>query len=156
MADGLRNARMVSVVGPRDAGPQELAVAEEVGAGLAEVGFWVVTGGLGGVMEAASRGAKSRRGSTIGVLPGTDVDAANGWIDLPLATGLGEGRNALVARLGLALVAVGGGYGTLTEIGFALALGRAVVGVGTWAVHGVIEADSPQDAVERVARMLVQ
>lgn len=156
MGDVLGAARLVSVAGPRRASATELALAEEIGARLVDAGFWVVTGGLGGVMEAASRGAKSRRGSTIGVLPGTDAADANGWVDLALPTGLGELRNGLVARLGLALVAVGGGHGTLTEIGFALGLGRPVIGVGSWAVHGVTHVDSPQEAVDRVTRLLLQ
>lgn len=153
MSDALRDARLVSVAGPSDAEAAELAEAEEVGARLADAGFWVVTGGLGGVMEAASRGAKSRRGSTVGVLPGTEASRANGWVDLALPTGLGKLRNGLVARLGLALVAVGGGHGTLTEVGFALELGRPVLGIGAWRLHGVTHVDTPQEAVEHVARL---
>lgn len=156
MGHGLRDARMVAVVGPSRGTPEELAVAEEVGAGLAGAGFWVVTGGLGGVMEAACRGAKSRRGSTVGVLPGVDARAANGWVDLALPTGLDELRNGLVARLGLALVAVGGSHGTLTEVGFALGLGRFAVGVGSWTVHGLEEVDTAREAVDRVARHLMR
>ena len=156
MGDALRDARLVSVAGGRDASAGELAVAEELGARLVEAGFWVVTGGLDGVMEAACRGAKSRRGHTIGVLPGTDPAAANGWVDLALPTGLGELRNGLVARMGLALVAVGGGHGTLTEIGFALGLGRPVVGIGSWDVRDVTQVGTPQEAVEHVERVLVQ
>lgn len=156
MGDAVRDARLVSVAGPRVAPDAVLAQAEEVGARLADAGFWVVTGGLGGVMEAACRGAKSRRGTTIGVLPGTAAADANGWVDLVLPTGLGELRNAVVARLGLALVAVGGGHGTLTEIGFALGEGRLVVGLGTWELHGVAHVDSPEEAVGHVTRHLVQ
>lgn len=156
MSDALRDARLVSVAGPGDAGPEPLAIAEELGARLVDAGFWVVTGGLGGVMEAVCRGAKSRRGSTIGVLPGTDAAAANGWVDLALPTGLGEGRNALVARMGLALVAVGAGHGTLTEIRFALGLDRPVVGIGTGKLHGVRHVDSAGAAVEQVTGLLMQ
>lgn len=156
MADALRDARLVSVAGPHDAPDEVLGHAEEVGARLVDAGFAVLTGGLGGVMEAASRGAKSRRGVTIGVLPGTEVSDANGWVDLALPTGLGELRNGLVARMGLALVAVGAGHGTLTELGFALRLGRPVVGLGTWAVHGVEAVNTPADAVSRVAGLLMQ
>lgn len=154
MSDALRDARLVSVIGPGTATAIVLAHAEEVGARLVDAGFVVVTGGLGGVMEAASRGAKSRRGITIGVLPGADPAEANGWVDLALPTGLGEMRNGLVARLGSALVAVGGGHGTLTEIGFALGLGRPVVGLGSWEVHGVVDVDSPENAVSRVGGLL--
>jgi uncharacterized protein (TIGR00725 family) len=146
----------VAVVGDgRDDAPDSvLAAAEEIGAGLAEHGWIVVTGGLGGVMEAACRGAKSRRGSTLGVLPGLDRTAANGWVDIAVPTGLGELRNGLVVRSADALVAVGGGHGTLSEVALALKLGRPVVGLGTWDVHGVEEAASPADAIQRVARLL--
>jgi uncharacterized protein (TIGR00725 family) len=146
----------VAVVGPGDASPQELQSAEEVGAGLAALGAVVVTGGLGGVMEAASRGAKSRRGRTIGILPGEARDAANGWVDVAIATGLGELRNGLVIRTVDAVVAVGGGHGTLSEIALALRGGRPVVGVGTWAVHDVDHVDTPADALERIAALLAQ
>jgi hypothetical protein len=88
-------------------------------------------------MEAASRGAKSRRGSTVGLLPGLDRTAANGWVDIAVATGLGELRNGLVVRASDAVIAVGGGHGTLSEIAFALKLGRPVVGLATWDVHGI-------------------
>jgi uncharacterized protein (TIGR00725 family) len=144
----------VGVVGPGEASPQELWLAEEVGAGLATLGAVVVTGGLGGVMEAACRGARSRRGRTLGILPGTDRQDANGWVEIAVATGLGELRNGLVVRASDALVAVGGGHGTLSEIAFALKLGRPVVGVGTWAVHGVDEVTTAVAAVERIARVL--
>jgi uncharacterized protein (TIGR00725 family) len=144
----------VGVVGPGEASSAELAVAEEVGAGLAALGAVVVTGGLGGVMEAACRGARSRRGRTLGILPGEDRDAANGWVEIAVATGLGELRNGLVVRASDALVAVGGGHGTLSEVALALKLGRPVVGLGTWGVHGVDEVTTPAEAVEHIARVL--
>ena len=146
----------IGVVGPGDASSDEQWLAEEVGAGLAELGAVVVTGGLGGVMEAACRGARSRRGRTVGILPGTDRDAANGWVEIAVATGLGELRNGILVRACDALVAIGGGYGTLSEVGFALKLGRPVVGLGTWAVHGVDEVTTPEEAVERIARVLAR
>ena len=146
----------MAVVGPGEASPDELHAAEEVGAGLAVSGVVVVTGGLGGVMEAASRGAKSRRGRTIGILPGEDRDAANGWVDIAIATGLGELRNGLVVRAVDAVVAVGGGHGTLSEIALALKAGRPVVGVGTWEVHGVEHVSTPGDAIRRIAVLLAQ
>ena len=128
--DQLRDLRLIAVAGPPRAGTAELAQAEEVGARLVDAGFAVVTGGLDGVMEAASRGAKSRRGTTIGVLPGTDGAAANGWVDLALPTGLGELRDEVVARMGLALIAIGRGHGTLMQIGCALGSGRPVIALG--------------------------
>jgi uncharacterized protein (TIGR00725 family) len=146
----------IGVVGPGEASEAELASAEEVGAGLAALGAVVVTGGLGGVMEAACRGARSRRGRTLGILPGEDREAANGWVEIAVATGLGELRNGLIVRACDALVAVGGGRGTLSEVALALKLGRPVVGLGTWAVHGVDEVTTPAEAVERVARQLAQ
>jgi hypothetical protein len=146
----------IGVIGPGEASEGELAAAEEVGAGLASLGAVVVTGGLGGVMEAACRGARSRRGRTLGILPGQDREAANGWVEIAVATGLGELRNGLIVRACDALVAVGGGHGTLSEVALALKLGRPVVGLGTWAVHGVDEVTTPAEAVERIARQLVQ
>jgi uncharacterized protein (TIGR00725 family) len=146
----------VAVVGPGDASSQELHTAEEVGAGLAAAGAVVITGGLGGVMEAASRGARSRRGRTVGILPGADRDAANGWVDIALATGLGELRNGLIVRAADVVVAIGGGHGTLSEIALALKLGRPVVGVGTWDVHGVEHVSTPEEALDRIAGLLAQ
>jgi uncharacterized protein (TIGR00725 family) len=145
-------ARYVAVVGAGDATAAELALAEEVGARLVELGATVVTGGLGGVMEAACRGAKSRRGQTVGLLPGDDRSEANGWVDVAIATGLGELRNGLIVRTSDALVAIGGGAGTLSEIGFALKLGRPVIGLGTFAVDGVVQAQSAAEAVALALR----
>ena len=146
----------VAVIGPGDASPDELHAAEEIGAGLADAGAVVVTGGLGGVMEAACRGARSRRGRTLGILPGEDRDAANGWVEIAIATGLGELRNGLVVRAADAVMAIGGGHGTLSEIALALKLGRPVVGVGTWDIHGVEHVSTPEEALGRVATLLVQ
>jgi uncharacterized protein (TIGR00725 family) len=146
----------IAVVGPGEASADELASAEQIGAGLAELGAVVVTGGLAGVMEAACRGARSRRGRTLGILPGNDRDAANGWVEIAVATGMGELRNGLVVRASDALVAVGGGHGTLSEVALALKLGRPVVGLGTWAVHGVDEVSTPIEALDWVARLLSQ
>jgi len=146
----------VAVVGPGEASPDELHTAEEVGAGLAAAGAVVVTGGLGGVMEAACRGARSRRGRTLGILPGDDRDAANGWVEIAVPTGMGELRNGLVVRAADAVVAIGGGHGTLSEIALALKLGRPVVGLGTWEVHGVDHASTPEEALALIAGLLVQ
>jgi len=144
----------IAVVGPGEASSQDLWLAEEVGAGLADLDAVVVTGGLGGVMEAASRGARSRGGRTLGILPGDDREAANGWVEIAVATGLGELRNGLVVRASDGLVAIGGGHGTLSEVAFALRTGRPVIGLGTWDVQGVDEVTTPAAAVERVVRAL--
>jgi hypothetical protein len=146
----------IAVVGAGEASTADLVLAEEVGAGLADLGAVVVTGGLGGVMEAACRGARSRRGRTLGILPGDDRDAANGWVEVSVATGMGELRNGLVVRASDALVAIGGGHGTLSEVALALKLGRPVVGLGTWAVHGVEDVSTPAEAIDRIARLLSQ
>jgi uncharacterized protein (TIGR00725 family) len=138
----------VAVVGAGEGATEaQCALAEDVGAGLAEAGVIVVTGGLGGVMEAACRGARSRRGTTVGLLPGFDRTAANGWVDIALPTGLGELRNGLVVRAADALVAIGGGPGTLSEIALGIKAGRTVVGLGTWEMPGVVTASSAADAV---------
>jgi uncharacterized protein (TIGR00725 family) len=144
--------RYVAVVGPGDASPAELAVSEELGAALASAGAVVVCGGLGGVMEAACRGAKSRRGLTVGLLPGLDRSAANGWVDVAIPTGMGELRNGLIVRAADAIVAVGGGAGTLSEIAFALKAGRPVIGIGTFTLDGVAVAGSAEEAAALAVR----
>ena len=145
-------ARYVAVVGPGAASTEELAVAEDVGARLADAGAVVVTGGLGGVMEAACRGAKSRRGTTLGLLPGDDRAAANGWVDVAVPTGLGELRNGLIVRASDALIAIGGGEGTLSEIALALRDRRPVVGIGTFEVGAVVQVASAEEAVAQALR----
>jgi uncharacterized protein (TIGR00725 family) len=135
------------VVGPGEATADELAAAESVGRELARASAVLVCGGLGGAMEAASRGAHEGGGIAVGILPGSDRSAANRYLDVALPTGLGEARNVLVVRAADALVAVGGGYGTLSEIGFALKTGKPVVGLGTWEIDGVVTARTPEQAV---------
>jgi uncharacterized protein (TIGR00725 family) len=125
-------APYIAVVGPGRADHSQLAEAEAVGRGLAEAGAVVVSGGLGGVMEAACRGAREAGGITLGLLPGSDRAAANAWVSVAVPTGLGEARNALVVRAADAVVAVAGEYGTLSEIALALKAGKPVVGIGTW------------------------
>jgi hypothetical protein len=150
----------IAVIGPGEAGLDELAVAEEVGAAVAAAGAGLVCGGLGGVMEAACRGARSRGGLTLGLLPGLDRDAANGWVIVAVPTGLGEARNTLVVRAADAVVAVGGGWGTLSEIALALKSGVPVVGLDTWEPalrgepsEGVVAATEPRLAVAEALRL---
>jgi uncharacterized protein (TIGR00725 family) len=125
-------APYIAVIGPGRADRSELDAAEAVGRALAEAGAVVVCGGLGGVMEAACRGAREAGGTTLGLLPGSDRSAANDWVSVAVPTGLGEARNALIVRAADAVVAVAGEYGTLSEIGLALKAGKPVVGIGTW------------------------
>lgn len=137
----------VAVVG---SGSAEPPAAEAIGAGLAELGCVVVCGGLGGVMAAACRGARSRGGLTVGLLPGHERSDGNAWLSVALPTGMGELRNGLIVRAADVVVAIGGGPGTLSEIGFALKLGRPVVGIETFAIDGVEVAAGPEDAIARV------
>jgi uncharacterized protein (TIGR00725 family) len=148
----------VAVVGAGDADEDLATAAEEVGRRLAQGGAAVVCGGLGGVMEAACRGAKSAGGLTIGILPGRRREDANRWVDVAIPTGMGETRNALVVSSADAVVAVGGEHGTLSEVAFALKLGRPVVGLRTWRLlrgdgtvdEGIVPVDDPEAAVAAV------
>jgi len=156
---------MVAVIGDGDPrGPDAHRVlewAEEVGALLARGGASVVTGGLGGVMRAAARGATAAGGMTVGILPGDDPSEANEFIQLPLATGLGVVRNLVVVTSADAVVAVGGRHGTLSEIGLALRMGRQVVALGSWRVESeravggprVHRARDPREAAQLALRM---
>ena len=147
---------IISVIGAGNAAPDVAILAEQVGRELALRGITVACGGLGGVMEAACRGAKSAGGTTIGILPGIDPEDANQWVDIPICTGLGHARNVIVVRTGRAVIAVGGAYGTLSEIGHALTENIPVVGLNTWTIarndapdESIVRADTPADAVEK-------
>ncbi len=138
-------ARQISVIGSGTAHEQR---AEEVGRLLAERGCVVVTGGRGEVMAAASRGAKAAGGTTIGILPGPDPAEANEWVDHVVVTAIGHARNLAVVASGEAVIAVGGRYGTLAEIGFASVLGRPVVILEPgWEIEGLPRARTPEEAV---------
>ncbi len=138
----------IGVIGAGDCSEDICKLAEEVGERIAEAGAVLVCGGLGGVMEAASKGAKKQGGITVGILPGIDKDHANPYIDFPIITGLGEGRNLLVVRNSDAVIAFPGEFGTLSEIAFSLKLGKPVVGLSTWKVSDkIIQAKNAQEAV---------
>ena len=145
----------VAVCGASVASEEEIAWAEEIGRLLARAGCIVVCGGLTGVMEAVSRGAASEGGTSIGILPGLDRDEQAPDVTYSIPTGMGEARNALIVRAADALIAVGGEYGTLSEIAMALRTGVPVVGLRTWElarqgapVHAFRTAETPQGAVE--------
>lgn len=146
--DDIRGRFRVGVIGGSRAGQDALRAAERVGRLAAERGGVVVCGGLGGVMEAACRGAREAGGLTVGILPGTDPAAANAFVDVPLATGLGYTRNSLVALNADVLIAVDGAYGTLSEIAYGIIHGKTVIGLGTWDIKGVVPARTPEEAVE--------
>ncbi|MEA2139803.1 MAG: hypothetical protein QOG56_2953 [Solirubrobacteraceae bacterium] len=143
----------VAVVGAGEDVPAAvLDQASAVGAELARRGAVLVCGGLGGVMEAACRGAIAAGGTTLGILPGGDRDAGNRWLTVAIATGLGELRNGLVVRSVDAVIAIAGGYGTLSEIALALKAGKRVVGLGSWEIPGVLVASDPVAAVTLTLR----
>lgn len=145
----------IAVVGESQASAEVAKLAEEVGMEIAKAGAVLVCGGLKGVMEAASRGAKSAGGTTIGILPGSRREEANPYIDYPIITGIGYARNKLVVKTGHVVIAIGGSYGTLSEVAFALGYEIPVVGLKTWQmIHhsGQIDkkihyASSPKEAV---------
>ncbi len=146
---------LIAVIGEGDCPPELFALAERVGAELARRGATVICGGLGGVMLAACKGAKAAGGTTVGILPGSSPKDANPFVDIPIATGLGEARNVIVVRSARAVVAVGGAYGTLSEIAFALKFRKPVIGLQTWELFrrgepdpGIIRVDDPATAAE--------
>ena len=132
-----------------------LSLAEEVGKEIAKKDGIVICGGLKGVMEAVCRGAKLENGMTIGVIPGTQKSDANKFIDIPIVTGLGEARNSIIIRTADVVIAVGGKYGTLSEISFSLAFNKPVIGLNTWEnIEGIIYQDNPVGAVEKAFSLL--
>lgn len=143
---------IIGVVGAGEASPDQLATAHRVGQLLGEAGATLVCGGLGGVMEAACRGAVEAGGLTVGLLPGQDPTTANPYVRVPLATGLGELRNGLIVRASQALIAVAGGPGTLSEIALALKAGKPVHGLDSWDIPGVRSAAGPEEAVAAALR----
>lgn len=150
----------VAVVGDGQANQMEMELAEQAGFQLARRGCAVVCGGLGGVMEGVCRGVKRAGGLTVGILPGDQRESANRFIDVPIVSGMGEARNVLVVKSAQAVLAIGGRYGTLSEIAIALKLGIPVVGLHTWELHrqdeldsGIVPAASVNDAVELVVTL---
>lgn len=146
--------RLIAVIGGNTPTSKEAEVAEKVGRELATNGAVLICGGMGGVMEAACKGARAKGGLTIGILPGENPRLANPYVEIPIATGIGYARNAAVVKSAQAVIAVGGSYGTLTEIGYALQTGLPVIGLNTWTISrnkrqdkSIIPAESPAEAV---------
>jgi len=148
-------SRCIGVIGAAEC-PQRLeSWAEEVGYRIAQKGAILITGGLGGVMEAACRGAKAAGGVTVGILPGFEAEEANPYVDIPIVTGLSHARNIIVVRSAGGIIAIDGGYGTLSEIAFALKLGKLVVGLETWSIDPqIVQAQDPQEAVDKLFYLL--
>jgi uncharacterized protein (TIGR00725 family) len=145
----MKRSPIVAVIGGGTCTTEETALAEETGRLLAEGGAVLVCGGLSGVMEAAAKGAQTNGGTTVGILPGADPATANPYIDVPLATGLGEMRNFLIVRSAHALIAIGGGVGTLSEIALAQRIGKPVVGLQD-SFRNAVEIPRVQSAAEAV------
>ena len=151
---------IISVIGSSNPVTREhVELAEEVGRELARRDIMVVCGGLSGIMEAVCRGAKSEGGTTIGILPGRAAAEANNYVDIPIVTSMGYSRNVIVVHTGQAVIAVGGAFGTLSEIAHALSDGIPVIGLKTWPLTAngdgvditasIIQAESPSDAVDK-------
>jgi len=152
----LSHKMIIAVIGDSSCSPEEVKLAESIGELLAQRGATVVCGGLGGVMEGACRGAKAKAGLTVGILPGQDPSTANPWVDIPVVTGIGEARNVAVVNSAQAVIAIGGRYGTLSEIAHALRSNIPVIGLNTWSVlrngredSSIIEAENATEAVDK-------
>lgn len=151
----MNTQKHVSIIGAGKCSPNTALMAEELGYLLAQNGYVLVCGGLGGVMEAAAKGAKRANGLTIGILPGNDPKDANPHIDIPIVTGLGPMRNYLVIANGQLTVAIEGGAGTLSEIGLAQKIGRKVIALGRWAnLPQVISAVSPKQVIATITELM--
>ena len=144
----IRERIRIGVIGGNRVDAAVKETAFRVGELIAKQGAVLVCGGLGGVMEAASRGAKSAGGITVGILPGNSTEDANPFIDIPIATGMGYSRNALVSMNADVLIAISGEYGTLSEIAYGNIYGKRVIGLGTWDIKGVVVAATPEEAVD--------
>jgi uncharacterized protein (TIGR00725 family) len=151
----------IAVIGTRQPSTKEHKIAEEVGRELAKNGVVLLCGGLGGVMESACRGASSEGGLTIGILPGNEASSANQYVQIPIVTGLGYARNAVLVKSARAVIAVGGGYGTLSEIAYALDSNIPVIGINTWSLarngqedNSIIIAKNARDAVRQALKLM--
>lgn len=154
--------RFIAVIGGGQCSKKEARLAEKVGQEIARRGAILVCGGMGGVMEAACKGASSEGGVTIGILPGDNRQAANLYVQIPIVTGMGYARNATVVKSSQAVIAVGGSYGTLSEISYALQSGIPVIGLNTWSLsknkrqdNSIIPAHSPTEAVDKALNLMV-
>lgn len=157
----LKPRKFVAVIGASRATPEELSLAEQVGKELAENGFGLICGGLSGVMEAASKGAYNNGGTTIGILPGEFREEANPYVQIPIVTGIGYARNSIVAKSASAVIAIGGGYGTLSEVAYARQANLPVIGLGTWAISkngnqdsSIFYVNSAEEAVSKVISLI--
>ena len=154
------NRKLIAVIGGGQCSRKEAEIAENVGRELANKGAILVCGGLSGVMEAACRGASMEGGITVGILPGENPQTANPYVQIPIVTGIGYARNAVVAKSAQAVIAIGGKYGTLSEISYALQSGIPVIGLDTWVLSregvqddSIIIARNPSEAVDLALKL---
>ena len=159
----MKENRFISVIGASKCSAKEARLAEDVGRELAKRGAVVICGGLTGVMEAACRGARAEGGLTIGILPGNNRKDANQYVTIPIITGIGYARNSIVAKSGQAVIAIGGKYGTLSEIAYALQDKIPVIGLGTWKLatgkskdESIVIAKDASDAVDKALKSIGQ
>jgi uncharacterized protein (TIGR00725 family) len=152
--------KFIGVIGASQPPEELLPIAEKVGEEIGKRGGVLICGGMGGIMESACKGAKSEGGITVGILPTMTRDSANPYIDIPIVTGMGYARNIIVVLSSEAIIAIGGAYGTLTELAFALHFNIPVVGIRTWRaeseyteVKGIIYVDEPEEAVRMAMEM---
>jgi hypothetical protein len=157
------NQKFIAVIGGSQPSSEEAKLAEAVGRELARRGAILVCGGLGGVMEAACKGASSEGGVTVGILPGDSRQAANPYIQIPIVTGMGYARNVAVVKSAQAVIAIGGNYGTLSEISHALQSGIPVIGLNTWTLskndrqdNSIIIVQSPTEAVNKALSLAIE
>lgn len=146
--------KYVGVIGAGKCSDSTYQIARILGSEIGKEGWVLVCGGLGGVMEAATRGCAEAGGITVGILPGTEKDSANPYIKIALPTGLGEGRNLLVVRASDVLVSIAGGYGTLSEIALALKINKPVIGLETWEnIQGIRYVSDPYEAIQKISEL---
>jgi uncharacterized protein (TIGR00725 family) len=151
----MNNKIHIGVIGAGDCPLETYKISYDVGHLIGEKGWVLICGGLGGVMEGAAKGCLETGGITVGLLPGTEKESANPYIALAIPTGMGEARNVLVVRASDVVLAIAGGFGTLSEIGLALKIGKPVIGLGTWRdIDGVAYVETPQQAIARAGAYL--
>jgi len=141
--------KIIAVIGGRECNDTQYQIAREVGRLIAEKGAVLVCGGRTGIMEAVCRGAAEAGGITVGILPGGDSRDANEWVTVPIATGIGLARNAIIIRSASAAIAISGSYGTLSEIAYCKQFGVPVVGIQSWDIQGILNVDTPEEAIRQ-------
>ncbi|KPJ74251.1 hypothetical protein AMJ52_01380 [candidate division TA06 bacterium DG_78] len=147
---------IIAVIGGSEVDQKDLTIAEEVGSLVAKKGAILITGGMGGVMQAASKGAKQAGGLVVGILPTVDRESANPYVDISIITGLGEARNIIIARTCDCAIAISGKYGTLSEIAYCMMFNKPVIGIHTWKIDApIIHVESAQEAIDRAFKAIL-